>query len=73
MLSTGGFAGLRRDLLPSKMRRWGAWSRCSGNDAVAVWKRAGSRLNLGYANVLAMIKPGIYRLLTFCGWGVGAA
>ena len=47
-------------------------SRFYGNDAVAVWKRAASPLNLGRANVLQMIKPGICRLLTSCEWGVGA-
>src|ERR1700736_1610420 len=55
------------------MRRWGAWSRCSGNDAVAVWKRAESRLKCGYANVLPMIRTGLYRLPTFCGWDVDAS
>ena len=37
----------------------------SGNHAVAVWKRVGNLLNLGHANVLPMIKPGICRLPTF--------
>src|ERR1700730_3898392 len=32
-----------------------ARSRFSGSDAVAVWKRAGSPLNLGHANYLLMI------------------
>ena len=55
------------------MRRCGAWSRSSGNDGGAVWKRAVSPLNLGRANVFPMIRTGIYRLLTSCGWGVGAS
>ena len=60
-------------MLPKKMRRWGAWLRFFGNDAVAVWKRAESRLKFGHANVLLMIRTGLYRLPTFCGWGVGVS
>ena len=44
----------------------------TGNDAVAVWKQVGSLMNLGHANLLRRIKPGIYRWLTSCGWGVDA-
>ena len=55
------------------MKRSEAWSRFSRNDVVAVWKRVGNLLNTGHAKVLPMIKPGICRLPTFCGWGVGAA
>jgi hypothetical protein len=33
---------LEESLLPKKMRRWGAWSRFFGNDAVAAQKRAGA-------------------------------
>jgi hypothetical protein len=55
------------------MRKCGAWSHFSGNDAVAVWKQMGSPLNLGHANILLMTKSGIYRWLTSCGWGVGAS
>src|SRR5260370_29582508 len=54
------------------MRRCEAWSRFAGNDAVAIWKRAASLLNLGRPNVLPMNKPCIYRLLTSYGWDVGA-
>ena len=46
------------------MRRCEAWLRFSGNDVAAVWKRVVSCLNLGHANVLPMIKPGICRLPT---------
>jgi hypothetical protein len=59
-------------LLLRKMRRCGAWSSYFGNDAVAVWKRAGSPLKCGPAKRSLMIKLGIYRLPTSCGPGVGA-
>jgi hypothetical protein len=65
--------GLRRVLLPKKMRRTLAWLPFFGNDAVAVWKRAGSPVNPGHAKGLLMIKKGLYQLLTSCEAGVGAS
>ena len=71
--SIGGFAGLRRVLLLRKMRRCGDWSRSSGNDDAAVWRGAGSPMNLGQSKRLLMIRIDLSRLLTSCGAGVGAS
>jgi hypothetical protein len=55
------------------MRRWGAWSLYSGNDVGVAQNRPGSPLKCGHANVLGMIKIGLYPMPTFCGAGVDAS
>jgi hypothetical protein len=55
------------------MRRWGAWSRFFGKNAGGAQKRAANRLKYGHTKGSLMIRTDLYRWLTSCGSGVGAA